>query len=137
MRFMVLVKMTEPAAPPSSALIAEMGAFNQRLMEAGVVMGGEGLLPSAHGAKVRRTGGRNVIVDGPFAEAKEILGGFWILKVVDRAELDRWLMEIPLAEGEEVEVRRIAEMDDFTRDEVSAEALDREAAWRERSGQRD
>jgi hypothetical protein len=131
MRYMIIIKMTEPSPPPSSEAIAAMGEFNKKLIDAGVMLGGEGLMPSNTGAKVKMEGGKIVVRDGPFAEAKELVGGFWIIKADSLEEAVSWVKQIPMwSEGEEIEVRRVAETEDFKRDDVSAEALDREKAWR-------
>ncbi|KQW85928.1 hypothetical protein ASC89_02350 [Devosia sp. Root413D1] len=137
MRYMIIVKTTEPAPPPSSEMLAAMGKLNQEMIEAGVLLGGEGLQPSKTGAKVAMQGGKLVVKDGPFTEAKELVGGFWIVKADSLDEAIGWVKKIPMwNEGEEVEVRRVSEVEDFAYayDEVSAEALDREKALRD-SGQ--
>lgn len=132
MRYMIIVKMTEPSPPPSSELLAAMGKLNQEMIEAGVLLAGEGLQPSKSGAKVKMEDGKLVVRDGPFAEAKELVGGFWIIKANSREEAVAWVKKIPMwREGDEVEVRRVSEVEDFVRDDVSAEALDRERAQRD------
>lgn len=131
MRFMIIVKGTpqEEDAAPSSELIAEMGKFNAELVEAGVLLAGEGLQPSKHGARVRFGQGGQEVLDGPFTEAKELVGGFWILSVKDLAEAVAWARRIPFTQGE-VEVRRVSEVSDFVEDDVSREALRVEAELR-------
>ncbi|MGV3491737.1 MAG: YciI family protein [Devosia sp.] len=131
MRYMIIVKVTEPSPAPSSELVAEMGRFNQEMIDAGVLLGGEGLMPSSTGAKVKMEGGKPVVRDGPFTEAKELVGGFWIIKADTLAEAVGWAKRIPMEVGEEVEVRRVSEIEDFVHDEVSGEALDREKHYRE------
>lgn len=131
MRFMVIVKEKGEYGPPTSEQIAEMGKYNEELMQAGVMETGEGLMPSSKGAIVKFSKTGTKVIDGPFSEAKELVGGFWILKVKSREEALDWVRKIPFEEGE-VEVRQIAEIEDFVRDEVSAEALDKEKAWREK-----
>jgi hypothetical protein len=130
MRFMVIVKGSDQDGPPSSELIAEMGKYNEELMKAGVLMTGEGLLPSSKGAMVSFSKNGTKVTDGPFTEAKELIGGFWILNVKSKEEALEWVRKIPFEEGD-VEVRQIAEVTDYPRDEISAEALDKEQAWRE------
>jgi hypothetical protein len=131
-RYMIIVKMTEPSPPPSSEMLAAMGKLNQEMIDAGVLLGGEGLQPSKSGAKVKMEGGKLVVKDGPFTEAKELVGGFWIIKADSLDEAISWVKKIPMwNEGEEVEVRRVSEVEDFIRDDISAEALDRERAQRE------
>jgi hypothetical protein len=133
MRFMIIVKGTEPSPPPSSELIAAMGKFNDELVEAGVLLVAEGLQPSSAGAKVKKQAGKVVVQDGPFTEAKELIGGFWIIKADSLAEAVAWVARVPLDEGSELEVRRVSEVTDFVRDDVSAEALDHEQAFREKT----
>ena len=133
MRYMIIVKGKEPSPPPSSELLAAMGKLNQEMIDAGVLLAGEGLQPSKTGAKVAMQGGKLVVKDGPFTEAKELIGGFWIIKADSLDEAVGWVKKIPMwSEGEEVEVRRVSEVEDFAYayDEVSAEALDREKALR-------
>ena len=137
MRYMIIVKGKEPSPPPSSEMLAAMGKLNQEMIDAGVLLAGEGLQPSKSGAKVAMQGGKLVVKDGPFTEAKELIGGFWIIKADSLEEALGWVKKIPMwSEGEEVEVRRVSEVEDFAYayDEVSAEALDREKALRD-SGQ--
>lgn len=132
MRYMIIVKATEPYPPPSSEMLAAMGEFNSKLIEAGVMLAGEGLMPSSSGAKVKKEGGKLVVRDGPFAEAKELIGGFWIIKADSLEEAVGWVKQIPMwQEGEEIEVRRVSEIEDFVRDEVSAPVLDEERRQRD------
>jgi hypothetical protein len=133
MRFMIIVKGTEPSPPPSSELLAAMGKFNDELIEAGVLLVAEGLQPSSSGAKVRKQAGKVVVQDGPFTEAKELIGGFWIIRADSLQEAIDWVAKVPLEEGNELEVRRVSEVSDFVRDDISAEALDHEQAFRDRT----
>lgn len=130
MRFMVMVKEKGEYGAPTSEQIAEMGRYNEELMKAGVMETGEGLMPSSKGAIVSFSRNGAKVTDGPFAEAKELVGGFWIFNVKSKEEALDWVRKIPFDSGE-VEVRQIAEVTDFVRDEISAEALDKEQAWRE------
>lgn len=131
MRFMVIVK-TRPGeeGPPSSEEIARMGEYNEALVQAGVVTMGEGLMPSSMGAKVRFSKGGTTVIDGPFSEAKELVGGFWIFEVKSKEEVLDWVKKAPFEDGE-VEIRQLAEIEDFSVDDVSAEALEKEREWRE------
>lgn len=131
MRYMMIIKVTEPSPPPTSEQLAAMGKYNQQLIDAGVFLGGEGLMPSKTGAKLTVEGGKPVVRDGPFAEAKELVGGFWIIRADTLADAVEWARKIPLEEGAEVEIRRVSEIEDFVRDDVSAEALDSERAQRQ------
>ena len=127
MRFMIMVKEGETPTdgPPSSEMIAAMGRLNKEMIDAGVLLAMEGLMPSKFGTRVKFEGKRCKVTDGPFSETKELIGGFWIIDVKDKAEALAWVDKIPFEDGE-VEIRRVAEVDDFTYDEVSAEALDLE-----------
>ncbi len=106
---------------PDVEAVAAMGAFNEQLVQAGVLLAADGLHPPTEGARVRRTGGKPVVTDGPFAEAKEVVGGYWILDVKDKAEAVEWASRCPLTEGDMIEVRRVYEMSDFP-DDVQAAA---------------
>src|SRR3954453_4023033 len=111
MRFMVIVKaneQTENGVLPTEAEFAEMGAYNEELVKAGVLLAGEGLLPSSKGARVRfDEDGRSTVLDGPFAETKELVAGFWILQVSSREEVIEWVKKAPFRDGE-VEIRQVA-----------------------------
>ena len=113
MRFMVIVKAiggTEKGACGTTEELAEMGAYNEELAKAGVMLAGEGLRPSSEGARVRFDGdGSSTVVDGPFAETKELIAGFWILQVSSREEVLEWVRKAPFRDGE-IEVRQVAEM---------------------------
>lgn len=119
MRVMVLVKATkgsESGVMPSAELLEAMGKYNEALVEAGILVGGEGLLPSSLGKRVRLSGGRKDVLDGPFAETKELLAGFWIWKVASMDEALAWAKRCPdpmPGEDAELEIRPIAEMEDF------------------------
>jgi hypothetical protein len=116
MRYMVIVKAdetTEAGTLPTEAELAEMGAYNEELVKAGVMLAGEGLHPSSKGARVRfDADGRSTVVDGPFAETKELVAGFWILEVSSREEVLEWVRKAPFR-GTEIEVRQVFADDDF------------------------
>ncbi|HEY0400446.1 MAG TPA: YciI family protein [Blastococcus sp.] len=116
MRYMVIVKSdedTENGVMPTEQQLAEMGAFNEELVKAGVMLAGEGLHPSSKGARVRfDKDGNSTVVDGPFAETKELVAGFWILEVSSREEVLQWMRKAPFR-GEEIEVRQVFTADDF------------------------
>ena len=115
MRFMVLVKAdknSEAGVLPDTKLLAAMGKFNEELVKAGVMLAGEGLRPSSKGARVKFSGGKKTVIDGPFAEAKELVAGFWLWQCKSMAEAVEWLKRAPF-EGTEVEIRQIAEAEDF------------------------
>jgi hypothetical protein len=115
MRFMVLVKAdkhSEAGAMPSREILEAMGKFNEKLIQAGVMLAGEGLHPSSKGVRVRFSGGKKTVIDGPFAETKELVAGFWIWRVNSREEAIEWLKKAPFEETE-VEIRQVFETEDF------------------------
>ena len=116
MRFMVIVKASEDSEKgvmPTQQELTEMGAYNEELVKAGVMLAGEGLLPSSKGARVRfEKEGSSTVIDGPFAETKELVAGFWILEVSSREEVLEWVRKAPFRDGE-VEVRQVASAEDF------------------------
>jgi hypothetical protein len=115
MRFMVLVKAnkdSEAGVLPSKQMLTEMGKFNEELVKAGVMLAGEGLHASSKGARVKFSGSKRTVVDGPFAETKELVAGFWLWQVKSRAEALEWLKRAPFQEGE-VEIRQVFEAEDF------------------------
>ena len=118
MRFVVMVKATkdsEAGKMPSTRLLEEMGAFNEELVKAGIMLAGEGLHPSSKGVRVRFNGDTRTVIDGPFAETKELVAGFWIWQVKSREEAIEWVKRCPNPhEGEsEIEIRQVFEADDF------------------------
>lgn len=116
MRFMVLVKAdknSEAGVMPSTELLAQMGKYNEELVKAGVMLAGEGLHPSSKGARVKFSGKKRTVIDGPFAETKELVAGFWIWQVKSKAEAIEWLKRAPFDGGTEVELRQIFETEDF------------------------
>ena len=118
MRFMVMVKATkdsEAGVMPSTELLSEMGRFNEELVNAGVMLAGEGLHPSSKGARVKFKGTERTVVDGPFAETKELVAGFWILQCRTRDEVIEWVKRCPnpMPGESEIEVRQIFEAEDF------------------------
>ena len=118
MRFMIIVKATkesEAGVMPSEKLLADMGKFNEELAKAGVLLAGEGLQPSSKGARVKFSGKKRTVVDGPFAETKELIAGFWLLEVRSKEEAIEWIKRAPNPhEGEsEIEIRQVFEAEDF------------------------
>jgi hypothetical protein len=116
MRFLVMVKATpqsEAGELPSAEMLTKMGAFNQELVKAGIMLSGEGLTPSSAGARISYAGGKPTVTDGPFTETKELVAGFWILQGKSKEEIVQWLSRCPFERGEEIEIRRIYEMEDF------------------------
>ncbi|MGO4214246.1 YciI family protein [Terriglobus sp. 2YAB30_2] len=121
MRFMMIVipKGYESAAPnaiPSAEAVAKMMEYNRSLQKAGVLLALDGLLPPSTGARISYTDGKATVTDGPFAEAKEVVGGYWIIQVRSREEAIEWARRAPMANNEIIEVRQIQEMSDFPED---------------------
>jgi len=128
MRFMMKVKAnkdSEAGVMPSEELLSAMGKYNEELMKAGVLLDGAGLKPTSKGARVRFSGGKPAVIDGPFTEAKELIAGYWIIQVKSREEAIEWAKRAPAPHGphqdSEIELRQFFEMDDF----APSEAVDR------------
>jgi len=138
MRVMVMIKANEQSERgemPSEKLLADMTAYNEELVKAGVMLAGEGLLPSSQGVRVEFKGSERKVIDGPFAETKELLAGFWIWQVKSMEEAIEWVKRMPAGDetGEEtatVEIRRVAEAEDFG-DAMTPELREREEAMRQ------
>ena len=118
MRFMILVKASrasEAGAMPDEKLLTDMGKFNDELVKAGVMLAGEGLHPSSKGARVRFSGTTRTVIDGPFAETKELVAGYWLWQVRSREEAIEWVKRCPnpMMEDSEIEIRQVFEMEDF------------------------
>jgi hypothetical protein len=116
MRVMVIVKAStesEAGQMPSQQLLAEMGTFNEELVKAGVMLAGEGLHPSSKGKRVKFTGAQRTVIDGPFAETKELVAGYWLWQVTSMDDAVEWLKKAPFDGGTEVEIRPVFEADDF------------------------
>ena len=125
MRFMMIVKASkdsEAGVMPSNELISGMMKYNESLVNAGILLDASGLQPSSKGARIRFSGSQPTVVDGPFAETKELIAGYWIIKVKSRDEALDWAKRIPFKNGEEVELRQFFEMEDFEPGEGVEEA---------------
>jgi len=138
MRFMILVKATadsEAGVMPDEKLLTEMGKYNEELVKAGVMLAGEGLHPSSKGARVRFSGDKRTVVDGPFTEAKELIAGFWLIQVKSKEEAIEWVKRCPNPmEGEsEIEIRQVFEAEDFG-DELTPELREQEQRLRAQTG---
>lgn len=134
MRFMVIVKASEESEAgvlPSEKQLTEMGRFNEELVNAGMMLAGEGLHPSSSGVRIRFSGDKRVVVDGPFAETRELIAGFWILQAKSRAEVVDWVKRAPFDVDTEVEIRRIFEIEDFG-DAATPEVRQQDAQLRTR-----
>jgi hypothetical protein len=134
MRFLILIKAdknSEAGVMPSEQLMTEMGQFNEELVKAGVMLAGEGLLPSSKGARVRYSGGKTSVIDGPFAETKELIAGFWIWKLNSMEEAIEWVKRCPNPDDSEfeIEIRQVGEMEDFG-PELTPEAREQEERLR-------
>ena len=115
MRFMIIVKANEDSEAgvmPNEKMLTDMGNFNEELVKAGVMQAAEGLHPSSKGARVKFSGGKRTVIDGPFAETKELIAGFWLWQVKSKEEAIEWLKRAPF-EDTEVEIRQVFEAEDF------------------------
>lgn len=135
MRFMIIVKATadsEAGKMPSEKLLADMGKYNEELVKAGVMLAGEGLHPSSKGARVRFSGPNRTVIDGPFAETKELIAGFWLFDVKSKEEAIEWVRRCPNPmEGDsEIEIRQVFEAEDFG-EQFTPELRAQEEALRE------
>ena len=142
MRFMLLIKADEKSEAgilPSRELVAAMGEFNEQMVEAGVLLAAEGLQSSSKGARVTFSRGRPIVTDGPFAETKELIAGFWIIEVDSLQEAIDWALRVPSPDGEmegEIEIRPVFEVTDFppdilSPDEGAREQELRDGGWRD------
>ena len=132
MRFMILVKADEDSEAgimPSQELLTEMGKYNEELVKAGVMLAGEGLHPSSKGARVRFSGEKRTVIDGPFTEAKELIAGFWLIQAKSMEEAIEWVKRAPMGGDTEVEIRQVFEADDFG-DEFTPELREQEERLR-------
>jgi hypothetical protein len=115
MRFMMIVKgdeRSEAGILPSEQELADMAKYNEQLVNAGVMLAGDGLQATAKGAKIRYSGTKRTVIDGPFAEAKELIAGYWLIQVRSKEEAIEWAKRVPFSEGE-VELRQVFELEDF------------------------
>src|SRR5438552_2411179 len=116
MRFMMLVKATkesEAGKMPDEKILSDMGNYNEKLVKAGVMLDGSGLQPSSKGARVKFSGGKPRVIDGPFTEAKELIAGYWLIQVKSKEEAIEWAKRVPFQDGE-IEIRQLFELEDFT-----------------------
>jgi hypothetical protein len=137
MRFMVIVKASDASEAgelPSAELLEEMGKFNEELVKAGVLLAADGLQPSSKGARVAFSGAQRKVIDGPFAETKELIAGYWLLELASLEEAIEWVKRVPNPTGEEgvVEIRPVFEAEDFG-DAMSPEQREAERTLAERS----
>jgi hypothetical protein len=116
MRFMVIVpasKESEAGILPDETILAAMGEFNEEMVKAGVMLAGEGLHATAKGARLKFSGGKTTVIDGPFTESKELIAGFWLIQVKNKEEAIAWMKRAPFGGGVEIEIRQVFEADDF------------------------
>jgi hypothetical protein len=139
MRFMIMVKATaqsEAGEMPSEELLTAMGRYNEELVKAGVMLAGEGLQPSSKGARVKFSGDKRTVVDGPFTETKELVAGFWLIQVKSKDEAIEWVKRVPNpmpGTEAEIEIRQVFELDDFG-PELTGELREQEERMRRESG---
>lgn len=132
MRVMVIVRASEESEAgvlPKTELIAAMGKFNEELVKAGVMQAGEGLHSSSKGKRIKFSGGKHTITDGPFAEAKELIAGFWLWQVKSMDDAIEWLKRSPFDGGAEIEVRQVFEACDFG-DQLTPELMEKDERLR-------
>jgi hypothetical protein len=135
---MVIVKAdknSEAGVMPSREILTAMGKFNEELVKAGVMLAGEGLHPTSKGKRVRFSGGKHTVIDGPFTESKELIAGFWLWQVRSMEEAVEWLKRSPFDGGTEIEIRQVFEADDFGA-ELTPELREQEARLRKQSAVR-
>lgn len=134
MRFMLQVRAdakTEAGILPSKDLMAAMGRFNQEMIDAGIMLAGDGLHPSSKGARVSFVGGVPTVVEPPFAQPRELIAGFWMIDVASREGAIDWARRVPFVEGE-IEIRQVYEVTDFPPEVLPPDDAAREQAWRDR-----
>lgn len=135
MRFMILVKATkdsEAGVMPSEKLLVEMTKYNEELVKAGIMLAGEGLHPSSKGARVRFSGNKRTVVDGPFTETKELIAGFWLWQVKSKEEAIEWVKRCPnpMLEDSEIEIRQVFDSEDFAEIDPTGEIRKKEEEMR-------
>jgi hypothetical protein len=138
MRLMVIVKAnpeSEAGVLPTKEILTAMGKYNEELVKAGIMLAGEGLQPSSRGKRVRFSGSKRTVIDGPFAETKELVAGFWLWQAKSMEEAVEWLKKAPFDGGTEVEIRQIFEAEDFG-DEFTPELREQEERLRTQIGKK-
>src|SRR5919201_4710508 len=133
MRVMLIAKEGAPnnvSAPPDERMIAAMQSFSEELTKAGVLLGAERLDSSSNGARVKFSGGKHTVIDGPFTESKELVAGFWLWQVKSKAEAIEWLKRAPFDDGTEVEIRQVFESADFAPVDPTGELMKKEEELR-------
>ena len=136
MRFMVIVKAnrdSEAGKLPTEKEFTAMGKFNEQLAKAGLLLAAEGLQPSSKGARIKFSGGKRTVTDGPFTETKELVAGFWLLQMKSKEEVIEWIKRAPFMNDEEVEIRQVFEAEDFG-DALTPEIREQEERLRAETG---
>ncbi len=136
MRFMMIMypgPAAEAGVLPDEKILTEMGKFNEEMVKAGVMLAGDGLHPSSAGARVRFPGGKAQVSDGPFTEAKEIIGGFWLIQAKSKEEAVAWASRCPCLPEDMIEIRRVFEMEDFAASDPTGELREAEAKLRKQA----
>jgi len=123
-------KESEAGVMPTEKELADMGTYNEEMVKAGVMLAGEGLHPSSKGARIRFSGGKPTVVDGPFTETKELVAGFWLIQVKSREEAIEWARRVPFVDGE-IELRQVAETEDFAASDPTGELRAQEERLRQ------
>jgi hypothetical protein len=134
MRFMVIVKAnkdSESGKMPEEKDLAAMFKFNEELVKAGVMLAGEGLHPSSKGVRITFNGSKRTVIDGPFAETKELVAGYWLLQTKTREEVIEWIKRAPFSAGEEVEIRQVHESEDFAESDPTGKLREQEQRLRD------
>ena len=141
MRFMIIVKATkdsEAGKLPDQKLLTDMGKFNEELVKAGIMLAGEGLHPSSKGTRVKFSGNKRTVIDGPFAETKELVAGFWLWEVKSKEEAIEWVKRCPnpMLTDSDIEIRQVFTAEDFAASDPTGEHRAKEAELRKLSEQR-
>jgi hypothetical protein len=139
MKFMVIVKASpesEAGLMPDPSIFEAMGKFNEQMIDAGIMIAGEGLQESRKGSRIRLSRGQYTVTDGPFAETKELVAGFWIIDVSDKAEAIEWMKKYPFAEGEEIEIRKVWEPSDWEQAGAPESVIEDDKRLREKEAAR-
>ena len=124
MRFMILVpadKESEAEVLPDEKMLADMGKFNEEMVKAGVMLAGEGLRATSKGGRIKFSGGKTTVIDGPFTESKELIAGFWLIQVKSKEEAIAWMKRAPFGDGVVLEIRQVFETEDFAPSDPTGE----------------
>ena len=135
MRFMILVpadKESEAEVLPDEKMLADMGKFNEEMVKAGVMLAGEGLRATSKGVRIKFSGGKTTVIDGPFTESKELIAGFWLIQVKSKEEAIAWMKRAPFGDGVVLEIRQVFETEDFAPSDPTGELRAQEERLRAR-----